>query len=153
MEEIQYTIEPASLQDTEQIACFQTAMAWETEALALDTGAVRAGVRRVFEEPSRGFYLVARQAGGKVVGCLLLLREWSDWRNADVWWMHSVYVAPDHRRAGIFKRLFREAERLARDAGARGIRLYVDRANRRAMEVYRRLGLGNEHYDLFEKMF
>jgi ribosomal protein S18 acetylase RimI-like enzyme len=38
------------------------------------------------------------------------------------------------------------------DAQVRGIRLYVDRRNAAAQEVYRRLGMDGEHYLVFEWM-
>ena len=38
------------------------------------------------------------------------------------------------------------------DDSLRGIRLYVDRRNVRAQEVYTRLGMNGEHYQVFEWM-
>jgi GNAT superfamily N-acetyltransferase len=143
----------ASQEDAPWIADFQVAMAQETEGLPLDPAIVRSGVSRVFGEPQRGFYAVAREADGTAVGCLLVLKEWSDWRNGDVWWLHSVYVAPACRKRGVFKRMFHHVEELARSSGARGLRLYVEKGNDRAKAVYSRLGMGDDHYELFEKMF
>lgn len=34
---------------------------------------------------------------------LLVTFEWSDWRNAQYWWIQSLYVVPEHRRKGIFR--------------------------------------------------
>ncbi len=76
--------------------------------------------------------------------------EWSDWRNADFWWIQSVYVHPDFRSAGIFKALYRHVEALALEAGACGLRLYVERDNARAQEVYRRLGMVDSGYAVYE---
>jgi len=39
-----------------------------------------------------------------------------------------------------------------RDDDLRGIRLYVDRRNTGAQEVYTRLGMNGEHYQVFEWM-
>jgi ribosomal protein S18 acetylase RimI-like enzyme len=39
-----------------------------------------------------------------------------------------------------------------RDEAVRGIRLYVDRRNTRAQQVYTRLGMDGEHYQVFEWM-
>jgi RimJ/RimL family protein N-acetyltransferase len=38
------------------------------------------------------------------------------------------------------------------DESIRGIRLYVDRRNTRAQQVYTRLGMNGEHYQVFEWM-
>jgi len=146
------TIETGTPGDIETIARFQVAMAAETEDYALDPETVDKGVRRMFAEPERGFYLLAKNTG-ETVGGLLVLKEWSDWRNADVWWIHSLYVVPEHRRRGVFRRLMGEVERLAREAGAAGLRLYVERTNDTAKAVYSVLGMTGEHYELFEKMF
>jgi RimJ/RimL family protein N-acetyltransferase len=38
------------------------------------------------------------------------------------------------------------------DEDVRGIRLYVDKRNTRAQQVYARLGMNGEHYQVFEWM-
>ncbi|HWP49336.1 MAG TPA: GNAT family N-acetyltransferase [Candidatus Limnocylindrales bacterium] len=148
-----YIIEKACPEDVKWIARFQLALAFESENLCLDLAVVTQGVQHVFENPSQGFYIVARYNSQVPVGCLLVLKEWSDWRNAEVWWLHSVYVSPDHRRRGVFTKMFEYVETLARSSGARGLRLYVDKNNKQAQAVYSRLKMSKEHYELFEKMF
>jgi ribosomal protein S18 acetylase RimI-like enzyme len=59
-------------------------------------------------------------------------------------------VEPEFRSRGVFKELYRQVERLAREAGACGLRLYVEKENTRAQEVYRRLGMGDSGYVVFE---
>lgn len=85
-------------------------------------------------------------------GCLLVLSEWSDWRCREVLWLHSVYVPPEFRRAAIFRSLYDHVEMLAKRRVAAGLRLYVDRRNVRAQQVYQALGMTNEHYELYERM-
>ncbi len=142
----------AAEDDADWIATAQINMARETEGLDLDPATVGEGVRHVFEQPSPGFYIIARR-GKRRIACLLLLREWSDWRNGDVWWIHSVFVNPGQRGRGVFREMFAYVEDLARKDGARGLRLYVDRTNAIAQAVYEKLGMNCEHYDLFEKLF
>ena len=81
-----------------------------------------------------------------------MLKEWSDWRNTDVWWVHSLYVAPEHRRRGVFRRMMNYVEERAHHDNIAGIRLYVERENHNAKAVYSALGMTNEHYELYEKM-
>jgi GNAT superfamily N-acetyltransferase len=130
----------------------QLAMALETEDLTLDPARVEAGVRHVFEHAAKGFYLVATVHGDEA-GCMLVLPEWSDWRNGEVWWLHSVYVRPEARGAGVFRAMHADVESRARAFGALGLRLYVHRENRRAKDVYRALGMDDQHYELFERLF
>lgn len=146
-------IEQGQPRDIAFIADAQVKMAHETEHMLLDAATVRKGVQYMFDDPLRGFYVVARpDVDHEPVGCMLVLKEWSDWRNGDVWWLHSVYVVPEYRRQGVFRRMFDYIEREARLAHIRGIRLYVDKRNTRARTVYRQLGMTNEHYEMFEKM-
>ena len=126
------------------------AMARETEQKALDPDVLRAGVTAVIADPARGFYLVAEHDGG-AVGCLLITREWSDWRNRDWWWLQSVYVVASARRTGVFRALHAEVERRAAAAGSAGIRLYVDADNERAKATYRALGMHGARYEMFER--
>ncbi len=79
--------------------------------------------------------------------------EWSDWRNGTVWWIHSVYVEPSLRGRGTYSGLYRHVQALVtQDESLRGLRLYVDRRNASAQKVYSKLGMSDEHYQLFEWM-
>jgi GNAT superfamily N-acetyltransferase len=138
------------LDDVNAIVDFQQAMARETEEIALDRDVVTRGVQAVFDDPSRGRYFVA-EAEGQVVASLLITYEWSDWRNGVVWWIQSVYVIPEFRKRGVYAGLYEHVKQTA-DASVKGIRLYVDRRNKAAQEVYRRLGMNGEHYLVFEWM-
>ncbi len=140
----------AQPEDIETIAEFNCAMARETEGKRLDPRTVTAGVRAVFETPGRGFYATAR-ADGSLVGCLMITYEWSDWRNAVFWWIQSVYVHPDYRRRGVYRRLYAELKRRADEqGGVCGFRLYVERDNRAAQQTYRDLGMTHAPYRVFE---
>lgn len=128
------------------------AMALETEHKTLDRGVLLRGTQAVFDDPRRGFYLVA-EMDGEPAGCLLITREWSDWRNGDWWWFQSVYVTPAARRGGVFRALHAEVERRARAAGAVGLRLYVERDNERAQQTYVSLGMEEEPYKMLRRGF
>jgi ribosomal protein S18 acetylase RimI-like enzyme len=76
--------------------------------------------------------------------------EFSDWRNGWFWWIQSVYVRKEARGRGVFRALYDHVAELARSESAAGLRLYVERDNRAAQEVYRRLGMAPTGYLLFE---
>ena len=126
-------------------------MARETESIELDGSVVTRGVHAVFDDPSRGRYFVA-EAEGEVIASLLITYEWSDWRNGNVWWIQSVYVRPAFRRRGVYARMYKHVKAIAQREDVRGIRLYVDRRNAPAQDVYRRCGMDGEHYLVFEWM-
>ena len=143
-------IRRGTIDDVEALVDFNVAMAQETESRTLAREVVDAGIRGLVEQPARGFYLVAERAS-QVVGALMVTREWSDWRNGDFWWIQSVYVHPDHRRSGVYRRLYETVRRAAvSKAGVCGIRLYVERDNARARSTYEALGMHETPYRLFE---
>jgi len=140
------TIRRGEPRDADTIAAFNRRMAWETEHKHLDPEVLARGVGRVFTDPAKGFYLVA-EAGGEVVGQLMVTFEWSDWRDGWFWWVQSVYVREDHRRLGVCKALYADVMARARSAGdVAGVRLYVERDNARAQATYRNLGMGDAGY-------
>jgi GNAT superfamily N-acetyltransferase len=146
------TYRGATRHDVGVIIDFQQAMARETEDVSLDRHICTRGVQAVFDDPSLGRYFVA-ETGGRVVASLLITYEWSDWRNGVVWWIQSVYVRPESRKQGIYAGLYDFVQKIAAaDVRVRGIRLYVDRRNTPAQEVYRRLGMNGEHYLVYEWM-
>ncbi len=144
------SIRPARLDDLHLLVRFNAAMAVETEDLVLDPVRLSAGVESVLREPRRGFYRIAER-DGVAQGSLLITYEWSDWRNAEFWWIQSVYVEPFARRTGVFSRLYEAVEREARTAGACGLRLYAERDNRSAHRCYEALGMSGGHYLVFER--
>jgi GNAT superfamily N-acetyltransferase len=143
-------IRPAEPEDARRIADFQQRMAAETEGMLLHGPTVLAGVQAVFADPRKGQYIVA-VADERIVGVLLTLPEWSDWRNGTVLWIHSAYVIPEFRRQGIFRQMYDYLrQRIQGDASLMGLRLYVDRANAPARKVYETLGMDGEHYVTYE---
>ena len=136
--------------NAEEIARFQVAMAMESEGIALDEERVCRGVRAVLDDEAKGQYVIAL-LGGKVVGCLMITREWSDWNSCWYWWIQSVYVLPEYRGRGIYKAMYGNVLEQAKSAGVSQIRLYVDKSNTTAQAVYQKLGMEECHYCLYEK--
>lgn len=146
-------IRAAEVADIAFLVECNAAMALETEHKTLDRDVLTRGTRAVFEDSRRGFYLIA-ELDGDPAGCLLITFEWSDWRNGDWWWFQSVYVLPAARRRGVFRALYAEVERRARETpGVIGLRLYVERDNARAQRTYASLGMEEEAYRMFARSF
>ncbi len=111
---------------------------------------MRLGVQAVIDDPRKGTYWVSERDGA-LVGCLLTVPEWSDWRNGTVLWIHSVYVVPEARGLGVYKSLYRHLQhRVHESDDLRGLRLYVDKRNHNAQRAYEALGMTAEHYHLYE---
>ncbi|HUR88495.1 MAG TPA: GNAT family N-acetyltransferase [Ramlibacter sp.] len=140
------------MRDADTIARFNAAMALETEGKALVEEVIGAGVRRLVETPSLGFYLVAEHQG-RVIACLMITNEWSDWRNGLFWWIQSVYVDKEYRRQGVYRRMYEEVRALAKaDPGVCGFRLYVEKENEVAHATYASLGMKETDYLLYEEL-
>ena len=144
------SIRQATLEDTEFLVQGNAAMALETEARALDPHLLSAGVRALFADPNRGFYLIAELAG-RPAGQMMITYEWSDWRNATFWWIQSVYTLPESRRRGVFQSLYAYVDAQARHrANVCGLRLYVESHNHHAQAVYHRCGMREAVYRMYE---
>lgn len=142
-------IRKAEFNDALFIIEFQKMMAWETEKIILRDDLITEGVKSVFSDKSKGQYYVA-ESGGKVIASLLITSEWSDWRNAYVWWFQSVYVLPSFRRQGVFRSMYGFVRDEALKNGIAGLRLYVEKNNITAQKTYEKLGMNSEHYRMFE---
>jgi ribosomal protein S18 acetylase RimI-like enzyme len=146
-------IRNAVCQDAERIIHFNMSMARETEDKQLDEKVLTAGVNAIFDNPDRGFYLVA-EVNGKVVASLMVTTEWSDWRNGDFWWVQSVYVVEKFRRSGVFRAMYAEVRQKAKNTPqVCGCRLYVEQDNTKAQATYAHLGFLETNYKVFEDVF
>ena len=145
-------IRSAILEDHASIVDFQRQMASETEDVGLNAETLAEGVRAVLLDPVKGEYLMA-EMDDEPVGCLLTVREWSDWRNGEVIWIHSLYVVPEARRKGVFKQLYVYLRhQVETQEDLKGLRLYVHRENALAQSAYQSLGMDGDHYRMFEWM-
>lgn len=149
-------IRVAGPDDAERIALFNRRMARETENRELNSARLGEGVRALLGATTLGRYFLAtaEEDGHEVVvGQLMITYEWSDWRNGAVWWIQSVYVAPEWRRRGVYRALHRHVRRRAREEDAVGLRLYVERDNAVARAAYRTLGMEESRYVLYEEIW
>ena len=146
------TIREATSTDIPSIIDFQLKMALETENLTLDIATLSQGVHRLFKDSSKGRYYVAEE-DNQIAGCLMTTYEWSDWRCGTVLWIQSVYVDANFRGKGVYKKLYEHIQQMVNsDHDLRGVRLYVDKTNKAAKNVYQKLGMNGEHYQLYEWM-
>lgn len=141
----------AERSDTGSLVEFNQAMALETEGKKLEDEKIASGVAAVFGDPNKGFYVVAED-NDRIVGGLMVTYEWSDWRNAWFWWIQSVYILPEARGKGLYRRMYEFVKQRAAKAGdVCGFRLYVETDNLQAQKVYKSVGMSASHYVMFEE--
>lgn len=144
-------IKEANLQDIATIVNFNKNMAMETEGKPLDRTTLKKGVEAVMQDSQKGFYLIA-EIDGKQAGCLLITKEWSDWRNGYFWWIQSVYVKNKMRKKGVFSALYKYVKKLAnKEENVVGLRLYVAQSNKIAQKTYKKIGMNPTHYLIYEE--
>ena len=149
MEQVEYEIAMGCVLDIDAITQFQIDMALESEGTLLDHDKVLRGVTAAMNDSNKGSYLVVRK-GGEVVASLMITREWSDWNSEWYWWVQSVYVMPEHRGRGLFRAMYSKVKELAAQNGVSQVRLYVERTNLSARQVYERVGMRECHYLMYE---
>lgn len=148
-----FEIRSARIEDWAVIAEFNCRLASETEGKSLSPETIEAGVRTLLADPRHGRYFVALDANA-VIGQIMHTREWSDWRNGEIWWLQSVYVLPEYRHRGVFRALYQHLEQLAQSSpDVVGLRLYVETHNTRAQQAYERLGFRDASYTVMEQIF
>ena len=79
----------------------------------------------------RGPYLIAEQEGLDVGNVRLAPDD-----EVGLWWLYSLWIAPEARGTGLITLLLQAAEESARSHGARELRLDVARDNDRAIAAY-----------------
>jgi len=147
---IEMEITIATRNDTNTISENNIQMALETENICLVSKIALDGVINLIDDPSKGFYLLAKE-DDEIVGQLLITYEWSDWRDNTIWWIQSVYVHPSHRKQGVFQTLYEYIKTLAIEQKVTLLRLYVHHHNQSAIDVYTRIGMKKTDYLMYER--
>ena len=152
VKESNMNIRLARREDAHYFVEFNQAMAFETEGKTLDQALVSAAVNAVFDDPNKGFYVVAED-GDDIAGGLMVTYEWSDWRNAWWWWIQSVFVRREARGNRVYSQLNDFVKASAKAAGnVYGIRLYVETENVHAQRVYEKVGMEKSNYIMYHEM-
>lgn len=151
MNDSTFKIRSAREGDIDAIVDFNIALAEESEGRALDRQQVYRGVQAFIRQPDRGLYWVAVE-GERILGQIGLTYEWSDWRDGMFWWIQSVYVHPEARGKGVFRKLFDKVRREAHHTkDVCGLRLYVEKDNKKAISIYQSIGLELTTYRVMEQ--
>lgn len=144
-------IRKAKLEDLNIITEYNHNLALETENLKLDKSILKKGVEAVLLDENKGVYYLY-EINKQIVGQLLITYEWSDWRNANFYWIQSVYVNKDYRSQGIFKALYKFVKEKASLNNVCGLKLYVEMDNKNAQATYRSLGMLPSSYSIYESL-
>jgi ribosomal protein S18 acetylase RimI-like enzyme len=143
-------IREACESDLPSLVEYNLALAKETENLDLNKDTLRLGIQNSFA--LQGCHYFVAETEGNVVGQTMITSEWSDWRNGTIWWMQSVYVHPSYRKQGVFSKIFKHIETIAKKKSTiQSLRLYVMQNNQAGLKTYQSVGMNNTGYLVYEK--
>jgi ribosomal protein S18 acetylase RimI-like enzyme len=146
------TIRLGVLDDLDILTNFAVAMAYEIEKENVDRDQVKEATCSALADAAKALYFVA-ELGGEIVGSLMVTYEWSDWQNANYWWIQSVYVMPSTRRKGVYRALYDHvSEEARRVSGVASVKLYVYEGNEIAQQTYEALGMSKAPYYIYESV-
>ncbi|MBE0492129.1 MAG: GNAT family N-acetyltransferase [Sulfurospirillum sp.] len=143
----------ATRDDAKKIAEFNVNFAKETINKNLSLQTTKEGVHKVFSSFNNGFYLVA-EVRKQIVGISMVTREWSDWSNGAYYCIQGIFVSNEEHATQIHDAIFQKAKSLAKEHDdVCGIRLYVDKDDKKTQKQYETLGMKKTPYRLFEEEF
>ena len=109
------------------------------DGLAYEPHRARAALAGLLETPEYGAVWVLRD-GSAAVGYLALCVGYSLEMGGRDAFVDEVFVAPEYRGKGLGAGMVKAAIETARSSGVQALHLTVEQGNRRAAEVYKRLG-------------
>jgi GNAT superfamily N-acetyltransferase len=143
-------IRKALLMDAERIAQNNVTSALELENLILQKEEAEKGSIAVLTGKRNGFYLVI-EINNEIIGQLFITEEWSDWRNKVIWWMHRVYIKKEYRNKGLFTKLLKELNKIAKKENVFALRLYALKDNEKALSIYKHLNFRNTPFLILQQ--
>lgn len=101
---------------------------------------LRAGVRRLIEDPGAEYLVASIDDGGEAVAVCQLRYRYGLWHSAEDCWLEDLFVSEPVRGGGAGRALVGAAVEQARRRGCRRIELDADSDNRAALGLYESFG-------------
>ena len=139
-------VRKANLADLERLVSFAVAEANEAEGILKTRERVRKGIKTALQDNSIAIYWVLEQGDAGVIGNVSVIKEWSNWNAGYYWWIQSIYILPGFRGRGLLQKLIQAVKQAARREKALDLRLYVHKANKQAINAYRKTGFSDSDY-------
>ena len=149
--ETNYSIQYATSDHIEYITKFNSELAFETENKYLEPDTARKAVEKLLADPDSGFSVIALEKDKETPVAFLdayLAFDYS--RNEQQCIILSTLVSKEHRRRGLFNKLYAAAIKKLRAKKGRYMRLFVEKDNKNAMEAYKKIGFKESNEELFE---
>ena len=144
------SLRPATEADLGLLLGFMRALYDEDGSTPLRADAAEAALRRLLAEPRHGLVQVIEQ-GGEPAGYIVLTWGFSlEFHGRDAF-IDELYIAPQHRGAGLGRDAVAWAELACREHDARAVHLEVEMDNEVAHALYRGRGFAERGLRLMTK--
>ncbi|MBA3857416.1 MAG: GNAT family N-acetyltransferase [Cyanobacteria bacterium PR.3.49] len=121
-------------------------MILDSEGRVLDRDTATRGVKAALENPSRGFYVIAK-VDGQFAGSLFVNNFWLDLMNGFIWWINCVHVRKEYRRQGLYELMYDFVKNKAKSHDdVVALRLLVHPENLSAKSAYEKTGMSELPY-------
>lgn len=132
-------IREAKDQDKPYLVAFNYNNCYETEHRELDKEILAKGADQA---EKKGLHYFIAELNGKPVGCIGYVVYPDILKECLYYMVESVYVDKEHRRKGIFTRMFEKVKEKAKeDPLANSLELYVEMENTAAQKTYEKMGM------------
>lgn len=143
-----YRTRRATIDDLPHILNFIAQEAEESEGRVADLSKLQTGISTALNNESIAMYWVLINHDGQPVGCISVIKEWSDWNAGYYWWIQSLFITPAHRGNGLLKVMLDTVTAEAKSASCLEIRLYVHRDNTVAVRAYKKANFQPSDYQI-----
>lgn len=143
-------IAPASEADLPQLADLLTELFSLENDFTPDRDKQLRGLRLILDEPQLGRLFVLR-VDGQLAGMANALITISTAEGGKVLLLEDVIIRPQHRGAGLGRRMIEHVQEWAREQGMTRVTLLADRDNTPALDFYARLGFESSSMNVLRK--
>ena len=141
-------VRKATLDDLEILIKFTAEEAKEAESILKVPSTLKKGIKAALEDNSKSIYWVIMDENNTPFGNISALKEWSDWNAGYYWWIQSMYISPEYRGKGYVQMLLAAVQEEMKKENALELRLYVHKANKKAIRAYEKVGFKQSDYEV-----
>jgi len=141
-------VRKATLEDLEILIKFTAEEAKEAESIKKLPSTLKKGIKAALEDNSKSIYWVIMDENNTPFGNISALKEWSDWNAGYYWWIQSMYISPEYRGKGYVQMLLAAVQEEMKKEHALELRLYVHKANKKAIRAYEKVGFKQSDYEV-----
>lgn len=139
-------VREAELKDLPKIVEFTATEAIEAEGLIKIPATLEKGIKTALQDSSISKYWVLVDDEDHPLGCVSVIKEWSNWNAGFYWWVQSMFIIPEHRGKDYMSLLLNKVKEQMIVENGLELRLYVHGGNKSAIKAYEKSGFQHSKY-------